>query len=300
MEENRIVWIDIAKGIAIILMVIGHSTIPSWLSSFIWTFHMPLFFIASGWTTKKGMYSNSEFLKRKVKNLFIPFIFYSLVVLMIEYFMGILDISTWVTIGWHGYALWFIPVLFVASMLAKIILDIGNQLLIILCGIVMALVGSFFCYEGISLPWTMSSVPLATFFIITGSYCRDINIFKPYLTILCLIITILISQKWRLDMASNHILPIVPIVFGSIAGTFMVFSISSFIVKYAKTMSKCLGAIGRETFMILAFSQIIIMALRHYTPLGGLLRYIILIVTLLCLKFLKDRANHLVSFKIFA
>jgi len=69
MEENRIVWIDIAKGIAIILMVIGHSTIPSWLSSFIWTFHMPLFFIASGWTTKKGMYSNSEFLKRKVKNL---------------------------------------------------------------------------------------------------------------------------------------------------------------------------------------------------------------------------------------
>jgi len=300
MGENRIVWIDIAKGITIILMVIGHSTIPSWLSSFIWSFHMPLFFIASGWTTKIRMYSNGEFIKRKTINLLIPFISYSLIVLIVESIMGILDISAWVKIGWHGYALWFIPVLFVSSILAKIILDVDNQVLIVLCGIVLALVGSFFCHEEISLPWTMSSVPLATFFIITGACCRNITIFKSHLTILCLIITILISQKWRLDMASNHILPIIPIVVGAIAGTFMVFSISTFIAKYAKTMSKCLGAIGRETFMILAFSQIIIMALRHYTPLGGILRYIILIVTLLCLKFLKDRANHLVSFKIFA
>ena len=44
-------WLDIAKGITIMLMVMGHSSIPHSLAVFIWAFHMPLFFIAAGWTT---------------------------------------------------------------------------------------------------------------------------------------------------------------------------------------------------------------------------------------------------------
>ena len=50
-RTNRLKWLDIAKGISIILVVIGHTSIPRFLSDFIWAFHIPLFFIASGWTT---------------------------------------------------------------------------------------------------------------------------------------------------------------------------------------------------------------------------------------------------------
>jgi len=50
-KKERIEWLDIAKCITIILMVVGHTTIPKILSNFIWAFHMPLFFIASGMTT---------------------------------------------------------------------------------------------------------------------------------------------------------------------------------------------------------------------------------------------------------
>lgn len=52
--KKRILWIDIAKAIAILLMVVGHTSIPNVLSNFIWAFHMPLFFIASGFTNGGG------------------------------------------------------------------------------------------------------------------------------------------------------------------------------------------------------------------------------------------------------
>lgn len=38
-------WIDIAKGIGIILVVIGHTIGSQRVNDIIYTFHMPLFFI---------------------------------------------------------------------------------------------------------------------------------------------------------------------------------------------------------------------------------------------------------------
>ena len=41
--------ISICKGLAIILMVIGHAEAPGAISAFIYEFHMPLFFITAGY-----------------------------------------------------------------------------------------------------------------------------------------------------------------------------------------------------------------------------------------------------------
>lgn len=48
---------DIAKGIGILLVVMGHLGIPPMLSNAIYLFHMPLFFILSGllFAPKTGM-----------------------------------------------------------------------------------------------------------------------------------------------------------------------------------------------------------------------------------------------------
>lgn len=43
MNNIRIDWIDLTKGIAIFLMVCGHTSIPLSISNWIWSFHMPLF-----------------------------------------------------------------------------------------------------------------------------------------------------------------------------------------------------------------------------------------------------------------
>ena len=46
--SQRNTSISIAKGIAIILMVVGHAECPGALMSLIYLFHMPLFIFVSG------------------------------------------------------------------------------------------------------------------------------------------------------------------------------------------------------------------------------------------------------------
>ncbi len=45
--------IDIARGIAIILMCIGHAYCPKGLQTFIYMFHMAFFFMSSGYFFNK-------------------------------------------------------------------------------------------------------------------------------------------------------------------------------------------------------------------------------------------------------
>lgn len=53
MSEKRIHWVDFSKGIAIILVIVGHTVNnPSLIRGIIFSFHMPLFFILSGYTSK--------------------------------------------------------------------------------------------------------------------------------------------------------------------------------------------------------------------------------------------------------
>ncbi len=47
-KNSRIVFIDIAKGISILLMIIGHVIGNGIRRSTIFSFHMPLYIITSG------------------------------------------------------------------------------------------------------------------------------------------------------------------------------------------------------------------------------------------------------------
>ena len=83
MIEFRI-WIDIAKGIGIILVVIGHTIGSQRVNDIIYTFHMPLFFILSGYLLK-DIYSIQDFkrnLINKSKRLLIPLLCYMLLIVL--------------------------------------------------------------------------------------------------------------------------------------------------------------------------------------------------------------------------
>ena len=93
MPKERILFIDIAKAICIILVVVGHyvpTHSPSWyimLHDVIYTFHMPLFMFASGYiyiATKKDI-SYSVVIKQKIKRLMIPYISTSFIIISIKY-----------------------------------------------------------------------------------------------------------------------------------------------------------------------------------------------------------------------
>lgn len=70
MTSNRIKEIDIVKGILIILMVAAHYE-RGVFHDIIFLFHMPLFFLISGY-----LWKDNKSIVTKFKNLIIPYIFY--------------------------------------------------------------------------------------------------------------------------------------------------------------------------------------------------------------------------------
>ncbi|MCM1221095.1 MAG: acyltransferase family protein [Bacteroides sp.] len=292
-DNNRCIWLDIAKGITIILMVLGHTSIPVFVSNFIWSFHMPLFFIASGWTTNWEKYDLDEFCIRKCRSLILQFLIYSIIVVIL---MGG-NFVHWLSQGWEGYALWFIPVLFLALIISRIVWMTKSNRVRHLLMVMLLVMGTYLSYCQIYLPWTICSVPYATFLVLSGTELKRVTSYidQPRSCILfgCIILSSYISYYWHLDMASNTITPVIPLTIGAVSGTLMMFTISSFIAKYSKWCSNLLQAIGRETYIIVAFSQITIILLNQHFTLNTVVKYSMLMIVLLTLKYMKDGINKL-------
>lgn len=66
-------------------MVIGHSACPSFIGRFIYSFHMPLFFIASGYFfSTKYLNDKLLFTKKRLVGLYVPFVKWSLIFLLLH------------------------------------------------------------------------------------------------------------------------------------------------------------------------------------------------------------------------
>ena len=87
--------ISICKGLAIILMVIGHAEAPDMLTRIIYTFHMPLFFITAGYFFSASSAEEPwRFCARRFKGLYIPFLKWSVFFLLLHnvlFYFGILN-----------------------------------------------------------------------------------------------------------------------------------------------------------------------------------------------------------------
>lgn len=304
MEANRLLWLDVAKGMTILLMIVGHTSIPGIISNFIFAFHMPLFFIASGWCTNWAKDNYGDFVLKKMRTLGVPFLVYSFFVISVASFIGYDSITLGgvITKGWEGYALWFVPVLFFSLLAAKSIMSFINRswLRYAVC-ILLMLMGAFFRYRHIYLPWTLATVPYATCLVLLGSSLRKFQeyIDRPHLWILGsgLILTSIISYQWRMDMAWNNIIPVVILTTGAIAGTVMMFSIASYVTR-VPWVSKIFQAIGKETFIILAFSQILCLTITHYFSLNKMVEYGLMFCLLFVIVLVKNVTHKIIKQKI--
>ena len=90
-KNNRLKHLDIARGICIFFVVLGHAIIPSirnnnkileYIYKYIYSFHMPVFFIISGIIFENNVYkydSKLQFLKKKAKLLLVPYLTFSVI-----------------------------------------------------------------------------------------------------------------------------------------------------------------------------------------------------------------------------
>jgi fucose 4-O-acetylase-like acetyltransferase len=77
----RLHWIDALKGIGIMLVVLAHHSLPIALDTYIFSYHMPLFFFISGFLFDFGKYTGSSvnFVKGRFRSLIVPYFCFALI-----------------------------------------------------------------------------------------------------------------------------------------------------------------------------------------------------------------------------
>lgn len=133
--KQRITYIDSAKALLIGLVVLGHilqyanpyyDILPYTLAQeFIYSFHMPAFFLLSGILSDEETWRKrgfAELLKSRLRTLAVPYVFFELLAIAYKHFVlnsvSLTDgLLLMVTLRCNVGADWFLPALFLASVL---------------------------------------------------------------------------------------------------------------------------------------------------------------------------------------
>ncbi len=122
----RIEYVDFVKGIAITLMVLCHSGLQGSFSQWVYSFHMPLFFIISGFLVKDSSKPVLKFIKKKFRQLLIPYFLFAAILCFgdksyMDWF-GILYASrNSLAMSSCFTPLWFLPCFFVSTIVYNVI-----------------------------------------------------------------------------------------------------------------------------------------------------------------------------------
>ena len=137
--KTRFAEIDIARGVGILLVVAGHAlkqtgqsnTVFDILLSVIYSFHMPLFFILSGFVAVKSIEETDliSFTKKRACRLLIPYFFMSILYIPVKLYLSAYAVKPF-TLGdsWKiligespDVEMWFLFVLFWISVLTALL-----------------------------------------------------------------------------------------------------------------------------------------------------------------------------------
>lgn len=325
MPCKRIRYIDIARGIAMILVIIGHcdytnEQVRVWLYSF----HMPLFFVISGLTFSINNKANiKEMIKDKFKKLLIPYFILSIIlwILVVTIVRNFRNISIkeliGILIGYrltpYYFSMWFILVLFLTEIVAYNILKKMENLnsktinyAVIIISLVSVFLGVFVNKYVKGFIWSLDLVPFGLGFFMMGQFIK-INIkffkskvFKFYFLPIFLMVNLIFTY-------SNYLLHGRTDLYLCNTGNYFLFLISSvsgvlFIIieSYYLRYNKILEYVGKNSIVFYAFQNSFVIPLvtknvlifiRNFGILhvpAIIVNILIIIITLLVLAIMNE------------
>lgn len=281
---KRIQHLDIAKGIGIILVVIGHSLIE-WGHYLIYMFHMPLFFYLSGIFHKHDSFANV--MTKKNNSLIVPFVIFSIILLIIcSLFVDVVGGVSLVPPHLTGIVgpLWFLLSLYMVCILYNFLLQLKSVITLLICTIVTFLGG----YIPDRLGWDnylylFSSFSLLIFYCIGHLWGRRIALKNKYQCMIAVAasITLFVLSYWIsykkmhlgiADLFDNvHPENFVMWILGSLTGILMVVSIS-LLIDGNHCAARWLAYLGESSLYIFAFHLAILSIMHHIIPepIGGM------------------------------
>jgi acyltransferase len=273
-SKQRIEWIDVAKGIGILLVVLGHSGFSLNIRWWIWSFHMPLFLLLSGLVFSINKYPDFSFLfeKRNI-SLLRPYFLFTLIVLLLLFFIQpdypYLVKST-IIYGWATIALWFIPVLYLTEFLYYFIRKNLSDKQTLLFLILNSLFGYALSRYNVHIPYKVEVIFTSVLFYGIGNLFfseinKALNRFSMLVVItaglFCLLINLVFCylNYIRFDMSSNSIGNYFCAYISALSGISFIILISFLITSngFTARLKSLFTYFGVNTLIILALHQLI-------------------------------------------
>ena len=277
----RLVWIDIAKGIAILLVITGHTvSVGSPLVPMIFMFHMPLFFIMAGYTYKLKPLKTVAL--TSAKRLLIPYVIIfvlwqgytllqqanaftldTLATLAIRFIFASGSPNDALGITDVGMA-WFLMCLFVSRILLTLILSYceKHHITLPLQTIAFIVLAAFGIVIGeklqIFLPFDLDLVLVTVGFMWCGYVARKTDFlakfgFRLPVLFAALVLYVAAFSFSYLELAMR-LYGVVPLcIAGALAGSLLACWIATLIERTSKLLTKCFVFLGQNSMLIYCF-----------------------------------------------
>lgn len=261
---NRLIWLDAVKGVGIISVVMGHVL----GLRYVYAFHMPLFFLISGYTFHLRE-DGFQYMKKLFFRLMVPYISFLVIINLTTYMLYDMRLG-FSSLIWGGGRLkgifavyWFVTVLYGALLMFNLMI---KQKLIrlrwcLLCLLAIAYLLEFFKLE---MPWCIQVIPMAMVFMTFGYIykIKQKSLPNNYIIIIPIMIAIVLpffSQELIIDMKyTNYGIPI----FSLITSTLIVYGLVLVSMKYEKSFHP-LAFIGKASILIMYLHMFIYYILQH-------------------------------------
>ena len=296
--NKRIDSVDILRALGILIMVMGHVGFGGVFDRYIHSFHMPVFFLISGYlyASKPEIGVGTQILKR-AQRLLIPYVFYAVINYLFwlvlshnsEWYVPLVRLVTYNTEGLPICgALWFLTAMFLAETY-YILLDriIKNSLTRSIIVILISVIASFVqTGTSIRLPLTIDTAAVCMGFLELGRVLKKADgskflaEIKNKKIVLFLLGILLLVGNAVLSFVNEYVniksgwFGFVPLfwinaLIGSAAYLAMAIWFDN-VTKESNTLKKMLVNIGRKSMIFLGLNQLVILLFSKMYVLPGL------------------------------
>jgi fucose 4-O-acetylase-like acetyltransferase len=301
-ENKREHWIDIAKGLGIILVVAGHEGNQFTSHYFFW-FHMPLFFILSGYLFKH-VTSASELkalIFKRAKQLLIPYFLFFLLIALLNFFFVLPHNKTGTILFFKDIlrsiyggdiltdyfaVFWFITCLFLTQIaFAAICLILKSNIArisIISLSFALAHIQILLHLTKFPIPWAADIVLITIAYYGIGYYSRNIiSTFKKLKFSIPIIITSIIIVILAIFHKIQYNLDLKQHVYTNIALDLIIPVVLSFTICYLSQLlsmtliKKTLANLGKHSLTIMYLHVPLNLILKLYFPSYGLIIFVL-------------------------
>ncbi|MDO4648731.1 MAG: acyltransferase family protein [Eubacteriales bacterium] len=176
-EQARIYFLDTAKGLAMILVMLGHYTnIPREVNLWLSGFHLPVFFLVTGmlYSLKNEQTESTKILiRKKIRGILVPYLWFSLIT-MVWHGIHVAAGRQPVSLLWNALldtvvlrgmgALWFLPVTLFAQILLILVVKRWGMAKSGVLFTVLALIG-YRCYTFGTGGWILEESKIGVLYV---------------------------------------------------------------------------------------------------------------------------------------